>query len=401
MIKRTTMRVLITMVTSVVISNILYLISDKINILEKFSVALNDIDFTDLYYQYDRKVSLDSNICIINIGLLPREDLGRLIEKVSNFNPKVIGGDIFFDVNNDTLNPLGTDTLKSKIKNVKNLVLASAYRGIDRNGNDSIETQSPLIREFVKEGIVSFNVPKEDPLYGTVRSFSPIIHINGKKHLSFSFLLASYYDSTLLKYANEEDMYIKWFGYANGDGNIYNEISYKGVFLTYNWSDVFEEKIGHNEIKDKIVLLGYLGETLNGPRIANELFYSPLNSKIIGRSLPDLYHTELHANAIKMIIDREFVKHSALFDLMYNLLILIFFILALNWIKNKSDKFYPITSKILLIIVVNIFVIGVVAIYHISNAEVKILIGEGIVTMLIIPDTFDILESNVFNRLKI
>jgi CHASE2 domain-containing sensor protein len=144
-----------------------------------------------------------------------------------------------------------------------------------------------------------------------------------------------------------------------------------------------------------------LGETLNGPRIANELFYSPLNSKIIGRSLPDLYGTELHANAIKMIIDREFVKHSALFDLIYNLLILILFILALNWIKNKSDKFYPITSKVLLIIVVNIFVIGVVAIYYISNAEIKILIGEGIVTMLLIPDTFDILESNVFKRLKI
>lgn len=395
------MRVLITMVASVVISNILYLISDKINILEKFSVALNDIDFTDLYYQYDRKVSLDSNICIINIGLLPREDLGRLIEKVSNFNPKVIGGDVFFDVNNDTLNPLGTDTLRNKIKNVKNLVLASAYRGIDRNGNDSIETQSPLIREFIKEGIVSFNVPKEDPLYGTVRSFSPIISINGKKHLSFSFLLASYYDSTLLKYANEEDMYIKWFGYANSDGDTYNGISYRGVFQTYNWSDVFEDKIGYYEIKGKIILLGYLGETLKGPRIANELFYSPLNSKIIGRSLPDLYGTELHANAIKMIIDREFVKHSALFDLIYNLLILILFILALNWIKNKSDKFYPITSKVLLIIVVNIFVIGVVAIYYISNAELKILIGEGIVTMLIIPDTFDILESNVFNRLKI
>ena len=401
MIKRTTLRILTTLVASVVISNFLYLVSDKINILEKFSVALNDIDFTDLYYQYDRKVDLDSNIRIINIGLLPREDLGRLIAKVSTFNPKVIGGDVFFDVNNDTLNPMGTDTLKNKIKNVKNLVLASAYRGLDSKGNDSVETQSPLIREFVKEGIVSFNVPKEDPLYGTVRSFRPIMFINGKKHLSFSFLIASYYDSSLLRYANESDMYIKWFGYATNNGNTYYGMNYKGVFQTYNWSDVFEDKIGRNEIKDKIILLGYLGETLNGPRIANELFYSPLNQKIIGRSLPDLYGTELHANAIKMIIDKEFVKHSVWIDLTYNLSIFVLFIIALNWIKNKSDKFYPITSKALLIIVVNVFIVGVVAIYYISNAEVKILIGEGIVTMLIVPDTFDFLESNVFNRFRI
>jgi CHASE2 domain-containing sensor protein len=351
-----------------------------------------------MYYQYERKATQkDTNIVIVNISIIPRQDIGKLINKISKLKPKVIAVDVFFGVENDTLNPIGTDTLVQQIKDINNLVLVSAYRGQDRFGRDSIETQSPRIRKYVKEGIANFNIPKDDPEYGTLRSFSPYVNINGENHLSFSFLVASYYDSTLKKYASNDDMFIKWYGYAYNENFRFED---RGVFESFEWSEVMDSSIDRKHFKDKIVLLGFMGEKIGYPS-TEQLFYSPMNYKIIGRSTPDIYGVEMHANAIKMVIDKDFVKQSWAIDYSYSLLIMVLFILFLNWLKSRYDKYYPILSKILLILIINIFVFGVVGIFYETNGSLKILIGEALIVLLIIPDILEFLTDNVFKRIKL
>ena len=396
-LKRVILRTIVVIVSSIIVANILYLISDKINVLEKFSVALSDIDFTDMYYQYERNADRDTNIVIVNISLIPRQDIGKLINKISKLNPKVIGADIFFDVRNDTLNPSGTDTLVQQIKDVNNLVLVSSYRGTDRFGRDSIETQSPRIGKYVKQGIANFNVPKDDPEFGTLRSFSPYIKINGENHLSFSFLVASYFDSTLTKYATHDDMFIKWYGYAYNENFRFDD---RGVFRSFDWNEVVDNSFDKTNIENKIVILGFLGESI-GSLAVGEMFYSPMNHKIIGRSLADLYGVELHANAIKMIIDKEFIKQSWIVDFIYSLFIMTAFIVILNWLKEKHDKYYPIASKVLLIVFINFFVFTVVGLFYTTNGTLKILIGDAVVVLLIIPDMFDYLSETVYKRMKL
>ena len=68
-------------------------------VLNPMKLALKDFDFNDIAYAKLEKtanVPVDKRIVVVNTGHLDRAELGFLIEKVSSYNPTVIGLDIFF-----------------------------------------------------------------------------------------------------------------------------------------------------------------------------------------------------------------------------------------------------------------------------------------------------------------
>jgi len=385
------LKVVLTIVGSTILSIILSFISEKVNVLEKFTVAVNDVDFTDLYYQYKPKPKPDDNIVIVNIGYRNRAELAEMLKVISSNQPKVIGGDIFFDHDFDTVDIVGTSLLSNQVKAIKNLVLASAYGGKTDDGTDIVARQSPMIREYVKEGIVSLNIALDDPEYGTVRSFYPITEINNVNHFSFGFLVASFLDSSVLKYATKDEMMIRWYGYGNDNSD--------RIFKTFDSNQILVGEFAKNDFDGKIVLLGFMGETL-GDYVPGEIFFTPLNKKIIGRSLPDMYGVEVHANVIKMIVDKEFIYHSKLTDFLFNLLFVIIFTLVLFWVQSKYINQYSIISKLALILFVDLLIIGTIGIFSWTNGNIKFLIADGIFVMLFLPDTYEFLENNLFKRFK-
>jgi CHASE2 domain-containing sensor protein len=386
-------KVILTIVGSAVLSFIISFISDKVNILEKFTTAINDVDFTDLYYQYKPHPKVDENIIIVNIGYKNRAELAEIIKIISNNDPRVIGGDIFFDQEVDTLDVIGTYLLSNEFRSINNLVLAGSYQGEADDGTGIIARQSPMIREHVREGIVNLNIATDDPEYGTVRSFKPVTEINETKHLSFGFLVASFLDTAVLKYANEDEMMIRWYGYGNRNATSL------GTFKTFDPSQIINGEFEKQDIKGKIVLLGFMGE-LVGDYVPGEIFFTPLNKKIIGRSLPDMYGVEVHANIIKMIVDREFIFHSRTTDFLFNLAIITIFTLVLFWIQSRYPNQYSILSKIALIVFVDLLILGAIGLFSITNGNLKFLIADGLFVMLFLPDTFEFLDSNVFKRPK-
>ena len=144
--RSTIFKFIATIVGSVILSYLISFISERVNILEKFTIAITDVDFSDLYYQYRPKPEADKNIVIVNIGNLNRSELAVLLQVVSSNNPKVIGGAIFFDQEKDSLNIVGTSLLSEEVKSIDNLILASSFREED----NSIAGQSPLIQEIRK-----------------------------------------------------------------------------------------------------------------------------------------------------------------------------------------------------------------------------------------------------------
>ena len=384
-------KVITTIVGSTILSIIISFISERVNILEKFTVAINDVDFTDLYYQYKPKPKADNNIVIVNIGYRSRAELAEMLKIISSNQPKVIGGDIFFDQEVDTVDVVGTTLLSNQVKTVNNIVLASAYVGKADDGTDIIARQSPSIREHVKEGIVSLNIATDDPEYGTVRSFYPITDINKAKHLSFGFLVASFLDSTVLKYATEDETMIRWYGYGSDNS--------ERVFKTFDSQQILNRHFEKGDIEGKIVLLGFMGETF-GDYVPGDIFFTPLNKKIIGRSLPDMYGVEVHANVIKMIVDKEFIYHSKTTDFLFNLVFITIFTLVLFWMQSKYTKQYSIISKIALIIFIDLLIIGAIGLFSWTNGDVKFLIADGLFVMLFLPDTYEFLDNNLFKKLK-
>jgi CHASE2 domain-containing sensor protein len=384
-------KVVLTIVGSAILSFIISFVSEKVNILEKFTTAINDVDFTDLYYQYKPHPKADDNIIIVNIGYKNRTELAELIKIISKNDPGVIGGDIFFDQEVDTLDAIGTNLLSNEIRSINNLVLASSYQGETDEGVGIFARQSPTIREYVNEGIVNLNIATDDPEYGTVRSFKPVTDINGVKHLSFGFLVASFFDSTVLKYANEDEMMIRWCGYGNRNADGLR------IFKTFDYYQIMNGEFEKQDIQGKIVLLGFMG-ALVGDYVPGEIFFTPLNKKIIGRSLPDMYGVEVHANIIKMIIDKEFIFHFRMTDFLFNLVIITIFTLVLFWIQSSYPGQYSILSKVVLIIFADLLILGAIGLFSLSNGSLKFLIADGLFVMLFLPDTYEFLDNNVFKR---
>lgn len=392
MLRRTNVfKVILTIVGSTILSFLISFISEKVNVLEKFTTAVNDIDFTDLFYQYKSYPKADDTIVIVNIGYKNRAELAEMIKIISSNEPKVIGGDIFFDQEADTLDVIGTSLLSNQIRSINNLVLASAYLGKTDDGVGITARQSPMIREYIKEGIVNLNIATDDPEYGTVRSFRPVTHINEAKYLSFGFLVASFLDSTVLNHANEGEMMIRWYGYGNR--NAYNQ----RIFKTFEAHQITSGEYEKSDIQGKIVLLGFLGEKV-GDYVPGEIFFTPLNKKMIGRSLPDMYGVEVHANIIKMIVNKDFIFHSNTTDFLLNLVFISTFTLILFWIQSRYTNQYSILSKIALILFADLLILGTIGLFSVTNGDVKFLIADGLFVMLFLPDTYEFLDNNVFKK---
>jgi len=202
----------------------------------------------------------------------------------------------------------------------------------------------------------------------------------------FGFLVASQWDSTVLQKAYEGDMMIKWYGYGN-------------VFKYFDWPQIQNGEFQQSDFEGKIVVLGFMGEKI-GACSAHDLFYSPLNHKMVGRSLPDIHAVEVHANIIKMIIDKDFIFRTKTTDYLFNFTFILLLTILLFWLQNKFSKQYSVLSKIALLIFIDFLVLGTIGIFYWTNGEIKFLIGDGLFVMVFIPDTYEFLESNIFNKIK-
>ena len=60
--------------------------------------ALDDVDFTDLVFSELREIPpANEDIILVNIGELNRAQIASMIQIINQYNPKVVGVDIFFD----------------------------------------------------------------------------------------------------------------------------------------------------------------------------------------------------------------------------------------------------------------------------------------------------------------
>ena len=261
--------------------------------LNPLAQVFDDFQFTDLYYsEYKKtKTEIDTNIVLVNIGENDRLAIAGQLDKVNSFGPKFIGLDVTFK----SLKTEGQDS-----------ILKAALGGpvpIISVCNILYEEQADS-REFVMEGANPFFGRSGYEGYGnflgeddqTVRYYTPFLNDKQKRYPAFATRIVQTiapqaYDK-LLKRGHKTEI-----------------INYRSA--NYPVLDVcdFEGSADLNILRNKVVLMGYMGPDLLH-KVFEDNHLTPLNKSYGGRALPDKYGIEIHANIVSMLLGQSYINES-------------------------------------------------------------------------------------------
>ncbi len=265
---------------------------------------------------------------LVNIGNLGRAEIGHQINAINKYSPKVIGLDALFFTEKDSESD---SILADALSKVENMVLVSKLDYYN-NSNDSYDSLITSIDKFsvhTKNGFA--NLPDDATgSFRTIRNFKPSAVCSGKQVYSFAVNVAGIYRK------DAADEFIK-------RENEYEVINYRGnynKFYNIDAMDLFDETKDFAFVKNKIVLMGYMGTDLNSQTV-DDAFFTPLNEKYAGRSFPDMYGIVIHANIISMIINGNYIGQVPyLFNLFFTIILCIANALILIYVKRHYDPWF-------------------------------------------------------------
>jgi len=320
----------------------------NISVFDPIKKALSDFNFSDLLYSRlsTTRHTLDTNLVLVNIGHLDRAGIAGQIKRIREHNPKVIGFDSFFSARRDSV----TDAfLADQLKEGDNFFMACFLTGKDAlTGQfDSLETSFPYFNSGNK-GFV--NLGGAHPETSTVRFFSPREVFKGDTLFSLGAALVKRYDpeafAKLMKRNNRREI-----------------INYRGNIDTYIGFDVYElfdSATDLSIVKNKIVLMGYMGDSFQGPPDLEDIYYTPMNPALSGRSRPDMYGVVIHANIISMILGGNYINIMPVWlCILLSFILCYFYIAFITWLGEKnpllSNLIFPVFLLTLNVLLIYLF----------------------------------------------
>lgn len=301
------------------------------NVFDPIGKSLSDMEMTDVTFSRLREdPPIDTNIVLVNIGNLSRAELAQQIRVISRFKPKVIGIDSFFNCPGgitDSVNcPQAYDTLSnfsfgSAVLDAENVVLVTkllqtdsllrAHEG-DIDIYDSLERSDDILRADAFEGYASLDTDAEHQEdLKSCRRVNPKMMVNGEEHLAFSVRMALLYDSVKTKKFLDRGNALEVINYR---GNIYDPFGaseFPGRYYTLDWYQALDStSFVPGLFKDKIVILGFLGDDLSDTSW-DDKFFTPLNKNYAGKTRPDMYGVVVHANIVSMILNEDYIDELA------------------------------------------------------------------------------------------
>lgn len=331
-------------------------------------IALEDFHWEDFVFKLRPDKGREERITLINISEGTRLDIARQIEVINNYQPRVIGLDVLFNCPGgikDSANcPFGMDTVANRaLRNaiVKSKVVMSsrvwesmAAASDEYENYDSLELSDPEFSRFASHGFSNFVTDNVDT-FSVIqcRSFYPSIMIKGKRVNSFAVEVAINYDSVkankfLARRSNREVERFKeeLINFRGNVGSYYYSVFGRVISKAYyfdviDYEELLTGNFHHELIKDRIILLGYLGERyLDDPAYENR-FYTPLNPTLAGRSLPDMLGLVIHANIISMILNEEGINQlSPFWDFTVMLIVISLNILFFMNLLRENSVWY-------------------------------------------------------------
>lgn len=331
------------------------------SIFDPISDAFADVEISDVIFsQLDKnseyrtvvngKLQADKDIVIVNVGNYNRGQIALQIKRLSEFNPAVIGVDVIFYLPST---PERDSLLLDAVKSHPSVVLAIKGNGFDEHKKTFSEWLTPndSVMKYASGGFVNLPVEMQGESHNAFRvcrRFVPFIKDSLHQTLeSFATLIAA-------RYRPEAVQRLIQRGNETEDINYLGNICYfhpKPRFTAIEADSIFSENFDGNLVRGKIVLLGFLGQTLDDSN-GEDRFYTPLNPRYIGKTNPDMYGVVVHANIISMILNNKYINNMpGWLEHLTGILLVLLTFAATRSVYNNFEVWYDGISKIIVLVV--------------------------------------------------
>ncbi len=360
--------------------------------IDPLSDALRDYESSDIIYNSWTNNPIDTNITIVNIAQVDRATIGKELEIIGKYKPKVVGIDAFFRAEKG---PMQDFPLMMGMSKIENLVLVSQLSEHLDTADcwNRLNRSNPMFLEYAQTGFA--NVITGEHEHGgdfrTVREFRPDYCVADSTELNFTSKIVSIYNPSafndLMARGNHSET-INW----HGNIDYYNVM--KNKYTQLDVADVLEERFDPSVIKDKIVLFGYIGEYVGDTTSYIDKFYTPMNSRQAGRAYPDMYGIVVHANVISMILKRDYVTTVPDWgDYLICLLVTFLNVWLFVFVADRRKRWYDVITKPLQILEL-VLLVGLV-IWFLSSASIKMNLTLTLITIAFAGDLTELYHSTV------
>lgn len=368
------------------------------DLFDPIGEALEDVELTDVVFSQLREPpTVEDRIVLVNIGRLNRAEIGYMVNIINEYEPRVIGLDTYFRVPKDSMLDA---TLEDALSRVENLVLGSKLEKFNEATNqfDSLGLSLPRFVQHAETGFVNFftKAQSQEDLKMT-REFTPREIVNGKEELAFAIKLAQYLEPEKVERFLERGNELETINYR---GNVmdYGATKYGTLFYALDISDVFEGNFDPGLIKDKIVIMCYMGEYLGDRYTIEDKYFSPINGQFAGRSHPDMFGGVVHANILAMVLNEDYIDSMSNFAGVIAAIVLCFLNVAMfSYIYSFFPNWYDGSTKLIqLIEVMAIMAINIVVLQYLNY---KLELTFAIVAIALAGDSLEVYYSVVKNSI--
>lgn len=329
--------------------------------LDPIAKAIGDFDVYDIVYSKLREEQkADTNIVLVNLGNLSRKEIAEQIKLINEYKPRVIGIDAIFEEAKDSV---GDSILADAFSSTRNLVLVSKLTGYNDDDElfDSIKYSVPKFDHHSSNGFA--NLPNDDEVnYRTIREFRPYANVKNKKVKAFASKITQLGDSDAYSKLNER----------NNETERINFVGNYDKFYFIDAVQLFDEKYNLNFMKDKIVLLGFMGLDLN-TKTLEDIYFTPMNKRYAGKSFPDMYGVVIHANIISMMLSGNYITELPdWLSILISFLVCYINVYTIYNIRKKYKDWFGTYSKTYILIQSLLLLIMGVLLLHYFNFRFNI-----------------------------
>lgn len=382
------------------------------------SQALGEFELTDYAFSNLRpQPTVDERIVLVNIGHISRREIANQINIIRQFKPRVIGIDGFFNCEGglrDTINcpqlldTLGNLMLADAIKEAGNVVLVTKLLQKTKTAKDSTKIDFYDSLEYSDPSPYSYNAFANFPTGADYqedvklcRSFIPRMEINGKYENAFAVEMARVYDSTktkrLFDRGNDEEI-------VNYRGNVelmdvklktlqskdIGTTNFRLMFYALDIDQLLNGEFAPELLKDKIVIMGYLGNYFGDPAWEDK-YFTPLNKKVAGRANPDMFGVVVHANIVAQILNEDYVGELQDWTKVAIAALLGIFTVALFIVMDEKLPIWYDALSVIIQIIQLILISGLV-VYSFASYAMKLDLSLSLAVTALVGPCYDILK---------
>lgn len=365
------------------------------DLFDPVSEMFEDFEITDLMMSQMREAPpADENVVLVNVGVLDRSGIAEQLKIISKYNPAVIGIDVLLGLET---NAEADSALANTLLSIPNVVMAHKLLynpAVDHF--DSSLSPIPKLRPNVSLGYVNLitGASHQDDMK-VCRSFTPQEKLKDTTALAFSVKLATYLNKDLtekfLGRAKSEEL-------INYRGNVfdYGATNYGTRYFALDVIDVLSENFVPDIIEGKAVIFCFLGNELGDRQTREDIFFTPLNRKYVGKTEPDMFGGVIHANIISMIMNEDYLDQmSENWGKFWALLLGLLNILLFTWIYKSLPNWYDGITKILQLLQVLLLVTLMIYVLHWFNYKINF--SYAIIFILLAGDSIEVFHGVVKN----